>query len=204
MEYYMERPTKEQIRTLPLYIGLGLLDIKIIENETDAEDALKALENEVCLGFDTESKPIFLKGEVSPGPTLIQLATESKAFLFPTRFPCAVSSAGKILSNSNIKKVGFGLNGDNKELRDKLNIHIANTEDLSVKLKKIVEEKNRIGARAAVAMVLKARLGKGAQKSNWGAYPLKNNQIIYAANDAHSAICVEISLRGNLEVIEKS
>jgi ribonuclease D len=204
MEYYMERPTKEQIRTLPLYIGLGLLDIKIIENETDAEDALKALENEVCLGFDTESKPIFLKGEVSPGPTLIQLATESKAFLFPTRFPCAVSSAGKILSNPNIKKVGFGLNGDNKELRDKLNIHIANTEDLSVKLKKIVDEKNRIGARAAVAMVLKARLGKGAQKSNWGAYPLKNNQIIYAANDAHSAICVEISLRGNLEVIEKS
>jgi ribonuclease D len=204
MEYYMERPTKEQIRTLPLYIGLGLLDIKIIENETDAEDALKALENEVCLGFDTESKPIFLKGEVSPGPTLIQLATESKAFLFPTRFPCAVSSAGKILSNPNIKKVGFGLNGDNKELRDKLNIHIANTEDLSVKLKKIVEEKNRIGARAAVAMVLKARLGKGAQKSNWGAYPLKNNQIIYAANDAHSAICVEISLRANLEVIEKS
>jgi ribonuclease D len=204
MEYYMERPTKEQIRTLPLYIGLGLLDIKIIENETDAEDALKALENEVCLGFDTESKPIFLKGEVSPGPTLIQLATESKAFLFPTRFPCAVSSAGKILSNPNIKKVGFGLNGDNKELRDKLNIHIANTEDLSVKLKKIVDEKNRIGARAAVAMVLKARLGKGAQKSNWGAYPLKNNQIIYAANDAHSAICVEISLRANLEVIEKS
>jgi ribonuclease D len=193
----MERPTKEQIRTLPLYIGLGMLDIKIIENETDAEDALKALENEVCLGFDTESKPIFLKGEVSPGPTLIQLATESRAFLFPTRFPCAVSSAGKILSNPNIKKVGFGLNGDNKELRDKLNIHIANTEDLSVKLKKLAEEKNRIGARAAVAMVLKARLGKGAQKSNWGAYPLKNNQIIYAANDAHSAICVEMSLRGN-------
>jgi ribonuclease D len=204
MRYHMERPTKEQIRTLPLYIGLGMLDIKIIENETDAEDALKALENEVCLGFDTESKPIFLKGEVSPGPTLIQLATESRAFLFPTRFPCAVSSAGKILSNPNIKKVGFGLNGDNKELRDKLNIHIANTEDLSVKLKKLAEEKNRIGARAAVAMVLKARLGKGAQKSNWGAYPLKNNQIIYAANDAHSAICVEISLRGNLEVIEKS
>jgi ribonuclease D len=203
MEYFMERPTKDQIRTLPLYIGLGLLDIKIIENEADAEDALKALKNEVCLGFDTESKPIFLKGEVSPGPTLIQFATESKAFLFPTRFPCAVSFAGKILSNPNIKKVGFGLNGDNKELRDKLNIHIANTEDLSVKLKRLAKEKNRIGARAAVAMVLKERLGKGAQKSNWGAYPLKNNQIIYAANDAHSAICVEMSLRGNLEAIEK-
>ena len=190
----MKRPTKDQIRELPLYIGLDLLDIQIIENEQDAEDALKALGNEVCLGFDTESKPIFRKGEVSPGPTLIQLATESKAFLFPTRFPAAVSSAGKILSNPNIKKVGFGLNGDNKELRTKLNINIVNTDDLSVKLKHLAGEKNSIGARAAVAMVLNARLGKGAQKSNWGAYPLKNNQIVYAANDAHSAICIELSL----------
>lgn len=190
----MKRPTKDQIRELPLYIGLDLLDIKIIENEQDAADALKALENEDCLGFDTESKPIFRKGEVSPGPTLIQLATESKAYLFPTRFPFAVSSAGKILSNPNIKKVGFGLNGDNKELRTKLNINIVNTDDLSVKLKKLAGEKNSIGARAAVAIMLKTRLGKGAQKSNWGAYPLKNNQIVYAANDAHSAICIERSL----------
>ncbi len=69
------------------------------------------------------------------------IATESKAFLFPTRFPSAVSAAGKILSNPNIKKVGFGLSGDNKELRTKLGIDIVNTDDLSVKLKRIVGEK---------------------------------------------------------------
>lgn len=191
----MERPTKEQIRELPLYVGLDLLDIKIIENELDAAEVLKELANEACLGFDTESKPIFRKGEVSPGPTLIQLATESRAFLFPTRFPFAVSSAMEILSNPNIKKVGFGISGDNKELRHKLNINIVNTQDLSITLKNLAGEKNRIGARAAVAMVLKSRLGKGAQKSNWAAYPLKKNQILYAANDAHCAICIEKSLR---------
>jgi len=190
----MKRPTKEQIRELPLYAGLGLLDIEIVENEIDAAEALKALSNEVCVGFDTETKPVFRKGEVSPGPTLIQLATESKAFLFPTRFPSAVAPAREILSNPDIKKVGFGINGDNKELRSKLNINIVNTLDLSVKLKNLAGEKNKIGARAAVAMVLQSRLGKGAQKSNWGAYPLKNNQILYAANDAHSAICIEKSL----------
>jgi ribonuclease D len=190
----MERPTKEQIRELPLYSGLSLVDIKIIENESDAAKALKILINEVCLGFDTESKPIFRKGEVSAGPTLIQLSTVSKAFLFPTRFPSALAAAEAILSNPNIKKVGFGIKGDNKELRSKLDINIINTEDLSVKLKNLVGEKNSIGARAAVAMVLKSRLGKGAQKSNWGNYPLKRNQILYAANDAHSAICTEKSL----------
>lgn len=190
----MKRPTKDQIRELPLYTGLGLNDIQIIESEDDAAEAIDHLSNEACLGFDTESKPIFRKGEVSPGPTLIQLATESKAFLFPVRFPSALASARRILNNPDIKKVGFGIKDDNKELRSKLDIDIVNTEDLSVKLKRLAGEKNLIGARAAVAMVLKSRLAKGAQRSNWGAYPLKENQILYAANDAHSAICVEKTL----------
>jgi ribonuclease D len=99
------------------------------------------------------------------------------------------------LSNPSIKKVGFGISGDNKELRTKLNIDIANTEDLSNTLKSLIKDKNKLGARAGVAMVLKSRLGKGAQKSNWGAYPLRKNQILYAANDAHSAICVKNALR---------
>ena len=190
----MKRPSKEEIRELPMYSGLCLDDILIVENESDAAEALKVLRAEVCLGFDTESKPIFKKGEVSPGPTLIQLSTVSKAFLFPTRFPAALSAAREILSNPNITKLGFGLKGDNKELRSKLNINILNTDDLSVKLKKLSGDRNAIGARAAVAMVLQARLSKGAQRSNWGAYPLKTNQILYAANDAHSAICIETKL----------
>lgn len=190
----MQRPTKEQIRELPLYIGLSLVNIKIVENGLDAVEALKSLKGETCLGYDTESKPIFRKGDVCPGPTLIQLATPLKAFLFPTRFAPALAAAKAILSNPNIKKIGFGIKGDNKELRSKLGIDIVNTLDLSIKIKHLARDKNSIGARAAVAMVLKSRLGKGAQQSNWGAYPLKENQILYAANDAHSAICVEQSL----------
>jgi ribonuclease D len=186
----MERPSKEEIRAFPLYSGLDLINIKLVENEIDAAEAFSALSHEVRLGFDTESKPTFRKGQVSPGPTLVQLATVSKAFLFPMRFPAAVSAAREILSNPKIQKIGFGLRGDNKELRGKLDIDIVNTLDLSVELKNLAGEKNTIGARAAVAMVLKLRLGKGAQTSNWGAYPLQKSQIQYAANDAHSAICI--------------
>jgi ribonuclease D len=125
---------------------------------------------------------------------LIQLATETKAFLFPIRFPAAVAAAREILTNQKIQKIGFGIKDDNKELRNKLNIDIVNTQDLSITLKQLAGEKNTIGARAAVAMVLGKRLGKGAQRSNWGAYPLKEHQILYAANDAHAAICVERAL----------
>lgn len=191
----MKRPTKEQIRALPLYEGLALSDIIIVENEADAAQAIKSLNNTDCLGFDTESKPIFRKGAVNPGPTLIQLATESVAFLFPVRFPIAVSCARTILSNPAIQKVGFGIRGDIKELRNKLDIDIVNTHNLSVELKHLAGEKNEIGARAAVAMVLHSRLAKGAQKSNWGAYPLSNHQVRYAANDAHSAICIVNKLK---------
>lgn len=186
----MKRPTKEEIGTLPLYKGLSLADIVVVETEHEAQLALEALKHEAYLGFDTESKPIFQKGQVSPGPSLIQLATESKGFLFPTRFPVALAAAKSLLTNANIQKIGFGLKDDNRELRGKLDIDIVNTQDLSMTLKGLANEKNSIGARAAVAMVLGQRLGKGAQKSNWGAYPLKESQILYAANDAHSAICI--------------
>lgn len=190
----MHRPSKEEIRAYPLYAGLDLADIKLVENEADADEALAALNNETRLGFDTETKPTFRKGQVSAGPTLIQLSTTSKAYLFPTRFPAAVSAARALLSNASSIKIGFGLRDDIKELRNKLDIDIVNTLDLSVELKNLAEEKNTIGARAAVAMVLKLRLGKGAQTSNWGAYPLQKNQIQYAANDAHAAICIAIAL----------
>ncbi len=190
----MQRPTKEEISAFPLYAGLDLVDIHLVENEQDAATALAVLNQEAKLGFDTETKPTFRKGEVSPGPTLIQLATASKAFLFPVRFPAAVAAAKALLSHPDIQKVGFGIRDDIKELRNKLAIEMINTHDLSIALKHFVDEKNNIGARAAVAMVLKLRLGKGAQTSNWGAYPLQKHQIQYAANDAHAAICVANAL----------
>jgi len=186
----MQRPTKLKIQSLPQYTGLSLACIAVVESEIDATKALAELEVESCLGFDTESKPVFVKGQKSKGPTLIQLATKSKAFLFPTRFPHALSVAGTILSNENIQKVGFGLKPDRKELYSAFNIRLESAKDLSVELKIITDDENPIGARAAVAMLLKSRLSKGAQKSNWANYPLQPNQILYAANDAHSAICV--------------
>jgi len=186
----MQRPSKEQIREYPLYAGLTLSNITLVENKQDAAHALATLQCETCLGFDTETKPIFRKGQTCPGPTLIQLATPSQAFLFPIRFIDALAAVKVLLSDPKIKKVGFGISGDIKMLRNKLDIELVNAENLSVTLKNWVGEKNQIGARAAVAMVLQQRLAKGAQKSNWGAYPLQKGQILYAANDAHSAICV--------------
>ncbi|MGB5685332.1 MAG: 3'-5' exonuclease, partial [Candidatus Electrothrix sp.] len=197
---YLKRPTKEQMRDLPLFRGISLDNIVVVQDREGAEKAIKELKEAPCLGFDTESKPCFRKGEVNKGPHLIQLSNESKAFLFPTRFLPIIASLDKILSDPHIKKVGFGLAGDKNILQGKFGINLLNTEDLSVTLKGYLGLKQRIGIKAAVAMVFKQRLSKSAQTSNWAAFPLQEHQLRYAANDAYASLCIELEINNALKL----
>ncbi|MCI5162056.1 MAG: 3'-5' exonuclease domain-containing protein 2 [Candidatus Electrothrix sp. AX5] len=200
----MKRPTKEQIIELPLFVGISFDNIVVVQDREGAEKAMKELKEAPCLGFDTESKPCFRKGEVNKGPHLIQLANESKAFLFPTRFLPIIASLDKILSDPGIKKVGFGLAGDTKILQRKFGINLLNTQDLSVTLKDYFRLKQRVGMKAAVAMVFKQRLAKGAQTSNWAAFPLQEHQLRYAANDAYASLCIELEIKNAIKLKGKS
>jgi ribonuclease D len=190
----MERPTKEQIQELPIYEGISLEKIIIVTKKDDAIRAIKDLEKHTCLGFDTESKPCFKKGEVSNGPHLIQIATKTRVYLFPTKFFKNFADLEKILIDPKIKKVGFGLKEDKKILFRKFGIKLANSEELSSKVMSFAQVKQRVGARVAVAMFFNQRLPKGAQKSNWSIFPLKEHQLKYAANDAHSALLIELEI----------
>ena len=190
----MERLTKDEIRELPLFQGLSLANIKIITNKKEAKVAIAELKRYKSLGFDTESKPCFRKGEISSGPHLIQLSTSQRAFLFPSKFPEVIKNLGEILSNPDIRKVGFGLDGDKKILQSKFGIDLVNIQDLSLELKKLSGDKDAVGLRAGVAMVLQKRLSKNAQRSNWAAFPLRERQLKYAANDAFASICIEQKL----------
>ncbi len=199
----MKRPTKEQMRELPLFTGISLDNIVVVQEREGAEKAIKELKEAPCLGFDTESKPCFRKGEVNKGPHLIQLANASRAFLFPTRFLPIITALDTVLSDPQIKKVGFGLAGDQKILQGKFGINLLNTQDLSVTLKDYYGLKQRVGIRAAVAMVFQQRLTKGAQTSNWAAFPLQEHQLKYAANDAYASLCIDTEINNALKVKKK-
>ena len=56
-------------------------EIKILESFEEMEAAAAVLANESHLGFDTETRPSFQKGDYYP-PALIQLATEHCVYLF--------------------------------------------------------------------------------------------------------------------------
>jgi ribonuclease D len=176
---------------LPPYDGIALSEVRMVKSEKDAAEALAALAHADVLGFDTESKPTFLKGEVSTGPHLVQLATDDIAYLFqigavPGALETSVLKA--VLESPAILKVGFGLLDDIKRLRSKLGIETANVLDLSTAMRR--NEKNPLGAKTAVAR----HFGQALQKSkritttNWAMPRLSEKQILYAADDAHVAL----------------
>ena len=173
---------------LPPYAGIKLGDVRMVKTDKDAAEALAALSATDVLGFDTESKPTFLKGEVSTGPHLVQLATDEHAYLFQIGAAPAVEVLKSVLESATILKVGFGLADDVKRLRSKLGIDAVNVLDLSTALRK--NERNTLGAKTAVARFFGQRLQKSKKitTTNWALPRLSEKQSLYAADDAHVAL----------------
>ncbi|MFP5392828.1 MAG: 3'-5' exonuclease [Gammaproteobacteria bacterium] len=180
--------TPEEEALLPPYDGIRMEDVRLVKSEQDAAEALAALSASDVIGFDTESKPTFLKGEVSTGPHLVQLATDARAYLFQIGAAPAVGVLKTVLEAPGILKVGFGLSDDLKRLRSKLGIEAANVLDLSTALRK--GERNTLGAKTAVARYFGQRLQKSRKitTTNWSLPRLSDKQILYAADDAHVAL----------------
>jgi ribonuclease D len=182
-------PTAQE--TLPPYDGIKLSSVRMVKSAADAADALAAMLRADVLGFDTESKPTFQKGEVSTGPHLVQLATDDIAWLFQIgAIPGALETnvLKAVLESPEILKVGFGLLDDIKRLRSKLGIETANVLDLSTAMRR--GEKNPLGAKTAVARHFRQALQKSKRitTTNWALPRLSEKQILYAADDAHVAL----------------
>jgi ribonuclease D len=180
--------TPDQEALLAPYDGIKLAAVRMVKSDQDARAALAALLAMDALGFDTESKPTFLKGEVSTGPHLVQLATDDAAYLFQIGAAPALEVLKAVLESSTVLKVGFGLSDDLKRLRSKLGIDARNVLDLSTALRQ--GERNTLGAKTAVARFFGQKLQKSKKitTTNWALSRLSEKQILYAADDAHVAL----------------
>jgi ribonuclease D len=175
---------------LPPYPGIGLDQVSLVVDEQQAEEALVALMASDVIGFDTESKPTFLKGEASTGPHLVQLATDSRAYLFPiARQGSAVLKT--ILESPDVLKAGFGLGNDRAVLKNRLDIEVQALLDLGEELRG-PGHPGTVGAKVAVAHFFGQKLQKSKRigTSNWATPCLSAAQLLYAANDAHVALRV--------------
>jgi RNA polymerase sigma factor for flagellar operon FliA len=188
-----EIPEDDLQPDLPAYVGIDLANVRLVRSEQDAREALADLLGSDAVGFDTESKPTFAKGEVSTGPHLVQLATLQTAWLFQTATPAgnalAITVLKPVLEDERVLKVGFGLGDDVRRLKSKFGIELRNVLDLSTALRRR-GEKNPLGAKSAVERFFGQRLQKSKRitTTNWALPRLSDKQLQYAADDAHAAL----------------
>ncbi len=184
----------------PPYEGIKLANVRLIQTADEAAIALLAMMSSDAVGFDTESKPTFRKGEVSTGPHLIQLAADNIAYLFPLtnalQISISVLALKTILESTRVVKAGFGLRDDLRRLKIKLNIDTANVLDLAIALREGSDgegnKRRDVGAKTAVARFFGQHLQKSKRTSttNWANPKLTERQILYAADDAQVALLI--------------
>ena len=171
--------SKAEINELPLIAWEG--EIQILESAEEMEAAASILANESHLGFDTETRPSFKKGDYYP-PALIQLATKHCVYLFRISETETFDPLLPILESPDILKTGVAIKDDVKELRameDFTPNGFVEIADITVKL----GYENR-GLRALAGLLLQGRISKAAQVTNWARPKLDNKQVRYAATDA--------------------
>ena len=161
--------------------------ITVVDNISKAEEALDKLFAAKCIGFDTESRPAFFKGQKFP-VSIIQLATNEEAFIFQLKYVRFAGRLVELLSDESIIKVGVGVQDDIRRLNELCKFKHGGFFDLSAEMKRkgVVQS----GARALTARYLGRKLGKSAQKTNWAVSRLTERQLEYAATDAW--ICLQL------------
>jgi len=184
-------PTKAEILLMEAFVGLTLESIHVPTNTAEFALATAEIRAGGIVGFDTESKPTFVVGEVSEGPHLVQFALPNKAYLFQLHQAEGLAFLIELLQAEQIIKVGFGLQSDSKHIYAKLGIHMGGVVDLNTVFS-MEGFRKQIGVSSAVAVMFNERFAKSKKitTSNWSQPELTSQQLLYAANDAYAAFKV--------------
>ncbi len=144
--------------------------------------AIRYLKSKTILGFDTESRPCFSANQPQYGVSLLQLAGDTKAFLFRIKTLGMSKKLCAILANPEILKVGAAVTDDIKGLQKYEDFKAAGFVDLQ----KIVWEYGirDKSVKKMAAIILGVKISKTQQLSNWEADELSEPQLSYAATDA--------------------
>ncbi len=174
-----EKLTREEINTFPLRRYEG--PICLVTEPEQVPEACARLARERVIGFDTETRPAFRKGQ-SFLPSLLQLAGSDSVYLFQLAGTSLSEPLRALLTDDAVIKAGVAVRDDINGLKQ----HAFFEDGGFVDLSRISAGNGFLtrGLRNMAANFLGFRIGKGAQRSNWGRTSLSETQRIYAATDA--------------------
>lgn len=183
--------SKEQLAELPIEKFEG--KIFVIDNEGDSKKACEYLSKMNELGFDTETKPSFRRGQVN-NVALMQLATEEECFLFRLNKIGYPDELVSIMSDPRIKKIGLSLRDDFAAIRKRSVRKPVNFIDLQVFVDKFGIEDNSL--QKIYAILFGKKISKNQRLSNWEASILTPAQQSYAALDSWACLRIYKHLTG--------
>lgn len=182
---YVNKITKEEISLLPLEEFKGRIITLLTEKEADK--AVAYLSKYSMIGFDTETRPSFKKGQRYK-VSLIQLSTDDTCFLFRLNYMGFPKSLEQLLGHTGILKVGLSLQDDFGAMRKRIEIEPQNFLDLQAYVKQFGIEEASL--QKIYAILFRKKISKGQRLSNWEADVLSSSQQKYAALDAWA--CLQI------------
>ena len=180
--------TREALNDLPVQRYEG--PIHFVDTPALLHAARLDILGERALGFDTETRPAFSKGE-SYLPSIVQVATANGVHIFPLRYTDTHGLLGEMLAAQNIAKIGVALAYDLRTLKQVLPFQERHIVDLGIIAKRHRYEQT--GVRNLAGLLMGYRIPKGAKTTNWSAPHLTPAQIAYAATDAW--VCRELYLK---------
>ena len=179
MDALRRRLTSDDINALPLYRYEG--PVHVVRTHDDWHAAMADIAATQVLGFDTETRPSFVKGRRN-APALVQLATAKAAYLVQLVCLPFGPHLAQVLANPHQIKAGVGIRDDMRDLARLHPFAPAGLVDLGgvARAAKLSSQ----GLRTLAANLFGWRISKGSQCSNWGLDVLSPRQIAYAATDA--------------------
>ncbi|GAB6981851.1 3'-5' exonuclease [Prevotella dentasini] len=174
---------KHRIGELPRVAFPGR--IVVVLNEAEAEKAVDYLLSRDILGIDTETRPMFRKGQHHK-VALLQVSDRDICFLFRLNIigmpPCIV----RLLEDTRVPKVGLSLSDDMMMLHQRAPFNKGYFVDLQDMVKEFGIED--LSLQKLYANVFHERIVKRQQLSNWENPILDDKQKMYAATDAWTCI----------------
>lgn len=180
---YKKNISSEEISDFPAFVYEG--EVVVIEEPSKVDEAVQYLSAHTCLGFDTETRPAFRKGEYH-AVSLLQLAVNERVYLFRLNkcgFPVSLKM---LLANEKIIKIGVGIRDDIKALQRLGGFVPGAFVDLQIFVEKFgIEEKS---FSKLMAIIFQVKISKRQRTSNWELAQLTEQQIRYASTDAWGAL----------------
>lgn len=174
---------KEEIPFLPQVVFTGR--IIVVTTDKMAEKAVDFLLTQPILGVDTETKPVFRKGQ-SNQVSLLQVSTHDTCFLFRLNVLGIPSSIKRLLENTKTPMIGLSLHDDISALRKRTDFNMGNFIDLQ----KVVGDIGiaDLSLQKIYANVFHEKISKRQRLTNWDQAELSDKQKVYAATDAWACI----------------